>query len=101
MNEFIFQFNADHEIKEDSGFYRNYPTLSDKMHCVLFVVRADDLDEQRVGANDLDKQTYVSVLHSMRQYLQNRSKCLFLLYEDIQTTSCKYIIIYKGNQTIQ
>lgn len=96
----FFQFNEDHEIKENSGFYRNYPTLSDKMHCVLFVVRANDLDEQRVGANDIDEKTYFSVLHSMQQYLDNESKCLFLLYKDIKTTSCKNGIIYKCIQTI-
>lgn len=76
----FFQFKEDHEIKENSGFYRNYPTLSDKMHCVLFVVRANDLDEQRFGTNDIDEKTYFSVLHSMQQYLRNKSKCLFLLH---------------------
>lgn len=50
------------------------------MHCVLFVVRANDLDEQRFGANDIDEKTYFSVLHSMQQYLRNKSKCLFLLH---------------------
>lgn len=68
-----YEFKEDHEIKENSGFYRNYPTLSDKMHCVLFVVRANDLDEQRFGANDIDEKTYFSVLHSMQQYLRNKN----------------------------
>lgn len=71
------------------------------MHCVLFVVRANDLDEQRVGANDIDEKTYFSALHSMQQYLNNKNKFLFLLYEDI--TSCmktvKYCQFYNGEIT--
>lgn len=77
MNGFIFQFNEDHEIKKDSSFYRNDPTICDKMHCVLFVVRASDLDDQRIRAKDLDEQAYVSVLHSIQQYLLMKSKCLY------------------------
>lgn len=58
-----YTFNDHHAIKKDSGFYRNKPTVSDKMHCVLFVVRADILDEQ----------TDVSVLHKMQQNLLQKN----------------------------
>lgn len=52
-------FDGNCEIQENDDFYRNNPTISDKMHCVLFVVKADDLDEQ----ND------VAALCSMQNYL--------------------------------
>lgn len=72
MNGF-FQFNANRKIQEGDDFYRNKPTISDKMHCVLFVVRADDLDEQK----DVD------VLCSMQNYFFSNSKCRSLLCKNI------------------
>lgn len=58
-----YMFNEDLEIQEDSVFYRNNPTISDKMHCVLFVVKA----------NEFDEQTDFSVLHWMKDCLRRRN----------------------------
>lgn len=33
-------------IDEESDFYRETPTLSDKMHCVLFVINAEQVQER-------------------------------------------------------
>lgn len=57
MKDYVFKGIC--KIQENNDFYRNNPTISDKMHCVLFVVRADDLDEQ------ID----VAALCSMQSYL--------------------------------
>lgn len=35
----------DTTIQEDDEFYRRNPTISDKMHCVLFVVNAQHVLE--------------------------------------------------------
>lgn len=53
-----------HTIREDDEYYRLNPTISDKMHCVLFVIKADFLVE---GEHDL--------LKSVQPDLQNMSKC--------------------------
>lgn len=41
-----FQFSPDHEIQDNNERYRGLPTISDKMHCVLFVIDAKSLDEE-------------------------------------------------------
>lgn len=54
-----YKFKDNCTIQENDGFYRNNPTISDKMHCVLFVVKADDLSDQ----------TDVAVFRSIQSYL--------------------------------
>lgn len=54
-----YEFDETCEIQENDDFYRNNPTISDKMHCVLFVVRADDLDEQKDVAAICSMQRYL------------------------------------------
>lgn len=41
-----FQFLPDQGIQADNGHYRRLPTISDKMHCVLFIIDAAIFDEQ-------------------------------------------------------
>lgn len=41
------RFKADRAIQKNDGLYRENPTISEKMHCVLFVVNADMLDIER------------------------------------------------------
>lgn len=41
-----FQFSPDHVIEDNNERYRGLPTISDKMHCVLFVIDAKSLDEE-------------------------------------------------------
>lgn len=41
-----FQFLQEHEIQDNNGLYRKHPNISDKMHCVLFVIDAKSLDEE-------------------------------------------------------
>lgn len=40
------QFQTDREIQNTGGFYREDSTVSTIMHCVLFVVNADMLDDK-------------------------------------------------------
>lgn len=55
-----YKFNEKDAIDEKNrGFYRNMPTVSDMMHCVLLVVNASMFDEQ----------TDVSVLHGIQKFL--------------------------------
>lgn len=42
-----YEFKADRAIQKNDGLYRENPTISEKMHCVLFVVNADMLDIER------------------------------------------------------
>lgn len=44
---FALQFKEDRAIQKNDGLYRENPTISEKMHCVLFVVNADMLDIER------------------------------------------------------
>lgn len=60
-----FQFNRRRTIQEDSDFFRKKPTISDKMHCVLFVV----------NAFTLDRQADFRVLRWMQHYFFSKSKC--------------------------
>lgn len=46
-NQLALQFKADRAIQKNDGLYRENPTISEKMHCVLFVVNADMLDIER------------------------------------------------------
>lgn len=68
-----YKFNEDLEIQENSAFYRNNPTISDKMHCVLFVV----------NANAFDKQTDFSVLLAMKEFLVTRNISLRLVLSHV------------------
>lgn len=42
-----YQFKTDNEIQVDDEFYRGNPTISEIMHCVLFIVNADQLHKER------------------------------------------------------
>lgn len=42
-NDYEFQ---EISIHENSGFYKKNPTLSDRMHCVLFVINAEQVQER-------------------------------------------------------
>lgn len=44
---FTDDFQTDREIQRNDGLYRENPSISEKMHCVLFVVNADMLDKGR------------------------------------------------------
>lgn len=57
------QFQTDREIQNNDGFYREDPTVSMVMHCVLFVVNADMLD---------DKSDF-STLKNIQYYLTGKS----------------------------
>lgn len=61
MKDYEFKNNC--TIQENDGFYRNNPTISDKMHCVLFVVKADDLYDQ----------TDVAVFCPIQRYLFSKN----------------------------
>lgn len=62
-------FQHSHDIPESSDFYRSNPTISDKMHCVLFVVKADNIDQ------NVD----FSVLKSIQRYLNSKNIPLRLI----------------------
>lgn len=51
-------------IREDDEFYKLNPTISDKMHCVLFVINVDFI----VGGDH-------ELLKSVQRDLQLMSKC--------------------------
>lgn len=40
------QFSPEHGIQDNNGLYRRHPNISDKMHCVLFVIDAKSLEEE-------------------------------------------------------
>lgn len=41
-----YEFQAGISIHEESEFYRQNPTLSDRMHCVIFVIDAEQVQER-------------------------------------------------------
>lgn len=57
------QFRTDREIQNNDGFYRENPTVSTIMHCVLLVVNADMLD----------KRSDFSTLKNIQLYLAEKS----------------------------
>lgn len=61
MKNYVFQHC--HDIPQSSDFYRSNPTISDKMHCVLFVAKADNIDQ------NVD----FSVLKRIQKYLNSRN----------------------------
>ena len=60
----MYQFDETATIKEDHEKYRNNPTDADKMHCVLFVMKAENIDR------DVNDHT----LRRMLEYLKANSK---------------------------
>lgn len=59
----FFQFNKERGISDDSIYLRKNPTISDTMHCVLYVASADqDLKEDR------------SILKRLQIHLRDKSK---------------------------
>lgn len=54
------QFQTDREIQKNDGLYREKPTISEKMHCVLFVVNADMLDKGRENSTLKNIQHYLA-----------------------------------------
>lgn len=42
-----YKFSSEHVIQNDNESYRGLPTISDTMHCVLFVIDAKSLDEEK------------------------------------------------------
>lgn len=64
---FVYQFNESATIKEDHEKYRNNPTDADKMHCVLFVMKAENIDR------DVNDRTLKRIL----EYSKRNSKGQF------------------------
>lgn len=60
---FFFKFKKDSGIQKDSKFNNRNPTISDRMHCVLYVTQANQdqiehtfvLDNVRRHVDDLGK----------------------------------------------
>lgn len=67
---FALQFKADRAIQKNDGLYRENPTISEKMHCVLFVVNADKLYKER---------EYSTLTH-IKHYLAEKSTWLLTIY---------------------
>lgn len=40
-----YKFDEFDDIDENDNYYRRNPTISDKMHCILFVAKADEIEE--------------------------------------------------------
>lgn len=55
-----YEFQTDREIQKNDGLYREKPTISEKMHCVLFVVNADMLDKGREYSTLKNIQHYLA-----------------------------------------
>lgn len=82
MKDYVFNENC--EIQESDDFYRNNPTISDKMHCVLFVVRADNLDEQKDVAALCSMQSYLFMKNiPSRMILSHVDKLDMCVYGDL------------------
>lgn len=62
-----FQFGNGREIQEDSEFFRRNPTISERIHCVLFVANADQ-----------DQREHNNVLGTIQKHLGDNSKCYIL-----------------------
>lgn len=62
--EIFFQFDEANEIDENDEHYRRNPTICDKMHCILFVAKADNIEE---GVD-------FTVLQNIQRYLSSKSK---------------------------
>lgn len=68
-NSSLYQFQ-NKKIQENDEYYRRNPTLSDKMHCVLFVVDG----EQDLKEND----SVYSPLKRLQKNLEDMSKYLII-----------------------
>lgn len=64
-----YEFRTDREIQNNDGFYRENPTVSTIMHCVLLVVNADMLD----------KRSDFSTLKNIQLYLAEKNIPLQLI----------------------
>lgn len=62
--EKYFQFQQNADIQIDSPHYRQDPTISDRIHCVLFVMKADLIREENNN-----------FLKRVRSHIADKSKC--------------------------
>lgn len=63
MIEKTFQFKKKDGISEESVFFKPNPTISDRMHCVLYVT-----DPHRLQPDDL------KILGPVREHVDNKGK---------------------------
>lgn len=76
-----YRFDENCEIQENDDCYNNNPTISDKMHCVLFVVNACNIDEEKD----------VTAICSMQSYLfRNNIPSRMILSHVDQLDMCVY-----------
>nr|XP_022301341.1 uncharacterized protein LOC111109495 isoform X2 [Crassostrea virginica] len=76
-----YKFDETATIKEDHEKYRNNPTDADKMHCVLFVMKAENIDR------DVNDHT----LRRMLEYLKaNNIPCRVILTAVDKLDLCGY-----------
>lgn len=64
-----YEFHEFDDIDENDEYYRRNPTISDKMHCILFVAKADDIE----------KSVDFTVLKNIQRYLNSENIPLRLI----------------------
>lgn len=64
-----YEFDEFDDIDENDDYYRRNPTISDKMHCILFVAKADEIEE---GVD-------FTVLKNIQRYLNSENIPLRLI----------------------